>query len=63
MRKEHIDAFEINEAFASMLAHCIETLGLNHEKLVSATGGAIAFGHRLGTTGTKYFPAMACSNL
>jgi len=51
--KEEIDTFEINEAFASMLAYCIETLKLDHEK-VNPNGGAIAFGHPLGATGARY---------
>ena len=55
LTKEDIDAFEINEAFASMLAYWIETLGLDHEK-VNVKGGAIAFGHPLGATGARYFP-------
>jgi acetyl-CoA acyltransferase 1 len=54
LTKDDIDAFEINEAFASMLAYCIETLGLDHEK-VNPKGGAIAFGHPLGATGARYF--------
>jgi acetyl-CoA acyltransferase 1 len=53
LTKEDIDTFEINEAFASMLAYCIETLGLDHEK-VNPKGGAIAFGHPLGCTGARY---------
>ena len=53
LSKEDIDAFEINEAFASMLAYTVETLGLDHEK-VNPKGGAIAFGHPLGATGARY---------
>jgi acetyl-CoA acyltransferase 1 len=52
LTKDDIDAFEINEAFASMLAYCIETLQLPHEK-VNPNGGAIAFGHPLGATGAR----------
>jgi acetyl-CoA acyltransferase 1 len=52
VRKEDIDAFEINEAFASMLAYTVEKLGLDHEK-VNPNGGAIAFGHPLGATGAR----------
>lgn len=55
LTKEDIDAFEINEAFASMLAYTVETLGLDHEK-VNPKGGAIAFGHPLGATGARYAP-------
>jgi acetyl-CoA acyltransferase 1 len=53
LTKEDIDAFEINEAFASMLAYTVESLGLDHEK-VNPKGGAIAFGHPLGATGARY---------
>lgn len=41
-----VDLFEINEAFASMLAYCVKTLGLDKEK-VNVNGGAIALGHPL----------------
>jgi len=57
LKKEDIDAFEINEAFASMFAYCIETLGLDHEK-VNPNGGAIAFGHPLGATGARCFSPL-----
>ena len=53
LSKDDIDAFEINEAFASMLAYTVETLGLDHEK-VNPKGGAIAFGHPLGATGARF---------
>ncbi|PGH17150.1 hypothetical protein AJ79_01288 [Helicocarpus griseus UAMH5409] len=52
LRKEDIDIFEINEAFASMAVYCIDKLGLDHEK-VNPRGGAIALGHPLGCTGTR----------
>lgn len=47
-----VDVFEINEAFASMGVYCVETLGLDPEK-VNPRGGAIALGHPLGCTGTR----------
>ncbi|PGH10040.1 hypothetical protein GX51_00307 [Blastomyces parvus] len=52
LRKEDIDIFEINEAFASMAVYCIDMLGLDHKK-VNPRGGAIALGHPLGCTGTR----------
>lgn len=52
LRKEDIDIYEINEAFASMAVYCIDTLGLDHAK-VNPRGGAIALGHPLGCTGTR----------
>ncbi|EJD45796.1 3-ketoacyl-CoA thiolase [Auricularia subglabra TFB-10046 SS5] len=50
--KEDVDLFEINEAFASMYVYCVQTLGLDHEK-VNVNGGAIALGHPLGATGAR----------
>jgi len=45
-----IDLFEINEAFASVVLHCIQRLGLDSER-VNVAGGSIALGHPLGATG------------
>ncbi|KAK0385567.1 hypothetical protein NLU13_6745 [Sarocladium strictum] len=50
--KESVDIFEINEAFASMLAYCTETLQIDPARL-NPRGGAIAFGHPLGCTGAR----------
>ncbi|WP_416828500.1 acetyl-CoA C-acetyltransferase [Ectobacillus polymachus] len=47
-----IGLFELNEAFASQSIQVIRELGLDEEK-VNVNGGAIAFGHPLGCTGTK----------
>ncbi|GFP91057.1 3-ketoacyl-coa thiolase 1 peroxisomal [Phtheirospermum japonicum] len=47
-----INLFEINEAFASQYVYCCKKLGLDPEK-VNVNGGAIAFGHPLGTTGAR----------
>lgn len=52
LRKEDIDIFEVNEAFASMAVYCLNFLGLDHAK-VNPRGGAIALGHPLGCTGTR----------
>lgn len=52
LRKEDIDIFEINEAFASMAVYCVDRLGLDHAK-VNPRGGAIALGHPLGCTGAR----------
>lgn len=52
LRKEDIDIYEINEAFASMAVYCIEKLGLDPAK-VNPRGGAIALGHPLGCTGAR----------
>jgi len=50
--KEHVDLFEINEAFAAQCIPIIQELDLP-EELVNVNGGAIALGHPLGCTGTK----------
>jgi acetyl-CoA acyltransferase len=47
-----IGLFEINEAFASQALYCIDTLGIDMQKL-NIHGGAIALGHPLGCTGAK----------
>ncbi len=50
MSVSDIDLFEINEAFASVVLHTMNELGLEHE-CVNVNGGAIAMGHPLGATG------------
>lgn len=52
LKKEDIDLFELNEAFASQSLAVIRELGLNQEK-INVNGGAIALGHPLGCTGAK----------
>ncbi|XP_048210344.1 acetyl-CoA acetyltransferase, cytosolic [Perognathus longimembris pacificus] len=49
---EDVDAFEINEAFASVSAAIAKELGLCPEK-VNIQGGAIALGHPLGASGCR----------
>lgn len=50
--KQDVDIFEINEAFASQCVWCVNELGLDIKK-VNPRGGAIAFGHPLGSTGSR----------
>jgi len=50
MRKENIDLFEINEAFASVVLKWQREMDLGNEKL-NVNGGAIALGHPIGATG------------
>ena len=52
LRVGDIDAFEINEAFASQAVYCCKKLGLDMAK-VNPLGGAIALGHPLGCTGAR----------
>ena len=52
LKKEDINIFELNEAFASQSLAVIRELGLNPD-IVNVNGGAIALGHPLGCTGAK----------
>ena len=50
LRKEDIDLWEINEAFASVALRYMNELGID-EEITNVNGGAIAMGHPLGATG------------
>ena len=52
LKKEDIDLFELNEAFAAQSLAVLRTLELDESK-VNVNGGAIALGHPLGCTGSK----------
>ena len=52
-----IDAFEVNEAFASVPLMWLAELGAPAERL-NPRGGAIALGHPLGASGTKLLATM-----
>ena len=52
MRKEDIDLWELNEAFAAQSLACIKDLELPMER-VNVNGGAIALGHPVGATGAR----------
>ncbi|HYF26171.1 MAG TPA: thiolase family protein [Baekduia sp.] len=52
-----VDRFEVNEAFASVLAAWIAELGPDVER-VNACGGAIALGHPLGSTGARLITTL-----
>lgn len=47
---DDIDVWEINEAFAAVVKHAQQQLGIDYEKL-NINGGAMAMGHPLGATG------------
>ena len=49
---EDIDIWELNEAFASQVLYCRDTLGIDPERL-NVNGGAIALGHPYGMSGTR----------
>jgi acetyl-CoA acetyltransferase len=47
-----IDMVELNEAFAAQAIHCIDSLGLDSER-VNVRGGSLAIGHPLGASGAR----------
>lgn len=51
LKKDDINLWELNEAFASQALACIRDLELNTE-IVNVNGGGIALGHPLGCTGS-----------
>ena len=65
LKKEEIELFELNEAFASQSIACIRELGLSMDQ-VNVNGGALALGHPLAGTGgiltTKLVYEMARRN-
>lgn len=52
LSKEDVDVYEINEAFASQFAYCVEELGISMDR-INPNGGAIALSHPLGMTGAR----------
>jgi len=54
MTTADIDLFELNEAFAAVVLHYMEDLGIAHD-IINVNGGAIAMGHPLGATGAMVF--------
>jgi acetyl-CoA C-acetyltransferase len=54
---EDVDLWEINEAFASVAIGSMRILGISEEK-VNVNGGAIAFGHPIGASGSRIVGAL-----
>jgi acetyl-CoA C-acetyltransferase len=52
LRKEDIDLWELNEAFAAQSLGVLRELGLDPER-VNVHGGAIALGHPIGASGCR----------
>lgn len=52
LRLDDIDAFEVNEAFASVPLAWLQATGADPARL-NVHGGAIALGHPLGASGTR----------
>ena len=50
MSTSDIDLYELNEAFAAVVLHYMNQLGIPHDR-INVNGGAIAMGHPLGATG------------
>ena len=57
LKIEDIDLFEINEAFASQAAYCVDQLGIDPAKL-NVKGGAIAIGHPYACTGSRMIATL-----
>jgi acetyl-CoA C-acetyltransferase len=53
-----IDLFEMNEAFAAVVLASMTALGVSHD-IVNVNGGAIAFGHPVGMSGTRVALSIA----
>jgi len=53
MKKEDIDLWEVNEAFASQAVYCTKELGIRRHKLLNPRGSGISLGHPLGCTGAR----------
>ncbi|MDZ7602755.1 MAG: acetyl-CoA C-acyltransferase, partial [Hoeflea sp.] len=52
LKIQDVDLWEINEAFASQLVYCRDTLGIDPDKL-NVNGGAISIGHPYGMSGAR----------
>jgi acetyl-CoA C-acetyltransferase len=52
LKVDDIDLWELNEAFASQVLYCADTLGIPHEKM-NVDGGAISIGHPYGMSGAR----------
>jgi len=57
MRKEDIDLYEVNEAFAVVALVTIRELGLPLER-VNIYGGAVALGHPIGASGARILTTL-----
>jgi acetyl-CoA C-acetyltransferase len=52
LKIDDIDIWELNEAFASQVLYCRDTLGIPNDKL-NVSGGSISIGHPYGMTGAR----------
>src|SRR5690349_14152473 len=51
-KNEHVDLYELNEAFSVQALGVMRELGLNPDK-VNVNGGAVAIGHPIGASGAR----------
>src|SRR2546425_6313392 len=58
LKIKDIDLWELNEAFASQVVYCRDTLGLDPAKL-NVNGGSISIGHPFGMTGSRMVGTIA----
>lgn len=52
LKIDDIGLWELNEAFAVQVLHCVDTLGIPEERL-NVNGGAISIGHPYGMSGAR----------
>ena len=55
---DDIDVWELNEAFASQVLYCRDTLGIPMDRM-NPNGGSIAIGHPFGMTGSRLVGTIA----
>ena len=55
---QDIDLWELNEAFASQVVYCRDTLGIPMDRL-NVNGGSISIGHPFGMTGSRLVGTIA----
>jgi acetyl-CoA C-acetyltransferase len=58
LKVDDIDVWELNEAFASQVVYCRDTLHIPMERL-NRNGGAISIGHPFGMTGARLVGTIA----
>jgi len=58
VKSRDVDVWELNEAFASQVLYCRETLGIPMETM-NPNGGSIAIGHPFGMTGSRLVGTIA----
>ncbi len=57
LKKEEVDLYEINEAFAVVAMVCTKLCGLDPQR-VNVRGGAVALGHPIGATGARLLTTL-----